>query len=163
MHSGGLGGECGRCHDSVDWKTNVRFDHALTRFPLLGKHAALQCRDCHADKSYATRGVTCASCHRDEHHKGVLGSPADCGTCHNTVDWKAWSFDHDTQTGFALEGRHKDLICSACHSRQGDPAKQGDKCIDCHRRDDIHRGDFGEDCAHCHVTSGFRQITMRKR
>lgn len=163
VHEGGLGKQCGRCHDSTDWKAKVHFDHELTRFPLLGKHAAVECKDCHASKTYAVKGTSCASCHADEYHKGALGKPAACGTCHNTVDWKAWSFDHDKQTDFALDGKHKGLICSACHSRPGDPAKLGSQCVDCHRRDDIHRGNFGEDCARCHVTDSFRQITMEKR
>jgi len=162
-HSGKLGAQCSRCHDSADWKTDVRFDHELTRFPLLGKHASLECKDCHADKSYAASGITCASCHQDDHHKGTLGTPAACGTCHNAMDWKAWRFDHDTQTNFALDGRHKGLVCSACHARAGDPARQGDRCIDCHRRDDVHRGNFGGDCQRCHLTSSFRQIVMPKR
>jgi hypothetical protein len=161
-HQGKLGANCGRCHDSNDWKTNVRFDHELTRFPLLGKHASLECADCHADRTFASKGTTCASCHADDHHKGSLGTPAACGTCHNTVDWKAWTFDHDKQTSFGLEGKHKGLICSACHNRPGDPAKRGDQCIDCHRRDDIHRGGFGDNCARCHSTDDVSIIRMER-
>ena len=160
VHAGKLGDKCGRCHDSSDWKTNVRFDHALTRFPLLGKHAEVACSDCHADKSFAAKGVSCASCHEDKHHQGRLGSPARCSSCHNTVDWKVWTFDHDKRTRFALTGRHKGLICSACHARAGDPAKLGSQCVDCHRRQDVHRGGFGQDCARCHVTTSFREIVM---
>ena len=161
-HAGKLGTACGRCHVSEGWKTNVRFDHGLTRFPLLGKHAAVQCAGCHADRSFTAKGLTCASCHADDHHKGTLGSPAACQNCHNTFDWKSWSFDHDAQTEFALTGRHKGLICSACHSRPGDPARIGNQCVDCHRRNDPHRGQYGDDCAVCHVTDDFRQIIMRQ-
>jgi len=160
VHKQRLGKDCGRCHDSNAWKTEVRFDHALTRLPLLGKHAQIACAGCHADKTFAAKGAACASCHEDKHHLGTLGTPAACGSCHNAADWKVWAFDHDRQTRFRLEGRHKGLICSACHSRPGDPAKQGSACIDCHRRDDRHRGGFGEDCARCHVTTGFREIVM---
>jgi len=157
-HAGKLGNACGRCHVSTDWKTKVRFDHALTRFPLLGKHAGVVCAGCHVDRTFAAKGITCASCHKDEHHQGTLGTPAPCKDCHNVVDWKAWSFDHDRQTHFALTGRHKGLICSACHGRAGDPAKTGSQCVDCHRRNDIHHGGFGDDCERCHVTSSFREI-----
>lgn len=162
-HAGRLGTSCGRCHDSNDWKTRVRFDHALTNFPLLGAHAPLQCASCHADKTFASKGTTCASCHVDDHHKGALGTPSACGQCHNSVSWKAWSFDHDKATQFALTGKHQGLICSACHVRAGDPAKLGSQCIDCHRRNDIHHGGFGEDCARCHVTTSFREILMNTR
>ena len=36
-HEGQQGIACESCHDDRDWKP-TRFDHALTRFPLLGKH-----------------------------------------------------------------------------------------------------------------------------
>lgn len=160
IHRGKLGPACGRCHNSNDWKTGIRFDHDLSRFPLLGKHAQLQCVSCHADKTFASKGVACASCHEDKHHKGTLGSPAECRTCHNSNDWKSWTFDHDRQTSFTLTGKHKGLICSACHVRAGDPAKQDGRCIACHRRNDVHRGGFGEDCERCHVTSSFAEIIM---
>lgn len=162
-HRGKLGANCGNCHDAEDWKAKVRFDHGLTTFPLLGRHAAVECTACHADKTFTSKGAACAGCHEDVHHKGALGEPAQCGSCHNSSDWKAWTFDHDRQTDFALEGRHKGLICSACHSRPGDPAKLGNRCVDCHRRNDVHRGGFGDDCARCHTTSDFRQVRIERR
>ena len=161
-HQGKLGANCGSCHNASDWKADVRFDHALTRFPLLGKHAGLECSACHAEKTFAAKGTACASCHEDQHHKGTLGQPAACASCHNSNDWKVWTFDHDAKTDFPLEGQHKGLICSACHTRPGDPADQGSQCVDCHRRDDIHRGGFGDDCARCHVTTSFRQVKLQR-
>jgi hypothetical protein len=161
-HAGKLGGDCQRCHSADGWAVGVRFDHALTRFPLLGKHAQQQCGACHVDKSFVAKGVTCASCHDDTHHAGALGTPAPCQTCHNSTNWAAWRFDHDRSTRFALTGRHQGLICSACHSRPGDPAKLGSQCVDCHRRNDVHRGGFGEDCARCHVTTSFHEILLTK-
>lgn len=160
VHAGKLGQDCARCHNSTAWSGQVRFDHDLTRFPLLGKHTPLACASCHADKSFAARGTACQDCHIDKHHAGTLGTPAQCRNCHNAMDWRTWSFDHDKATRFVLTGKHQGLICSACHARAGDPAKTGSKCVDCHRRNDPHRGGFGEDCERCHVTSGFRDILM---
>ncbi|MDE2596052.1 MAG: cytochrome C [Sphingomonadales bacterium] len=160
VHAGKLGRDCARCHSSAAWAGQVRFDHDLGRFPLTGKHRALQCAGCHADKTFASKGVACQDCHADKHHAGTLGSPSQCRSCHNATDWRSWSFDHDKATRFALTGKHQGLICSACHTRAGDPARLGTRCIDCHRRDDSHRGGFGEDCERCHVTSGFREILM---
>jgi len=159
-HSGKLGGDCQRCHSSESWKTGIRFDHDLTRFPLLGKHSTLECTSCHAGKDFTAKGLACAACHEDKRHAGTLGTPAPCQKCHVTTAWKAWTFDHDHATSFALTGRHRGLICSACHVRAGDPGKLGTRCVDCHRRDDRHRGGFGDDCAECHVTSGFSEILM---
>ena len=163
VHAGKLGAACSRCHNSSDWKSNVRFDHSLSRFPLLGKHAQIQCVECHADRTFGSKGTTCADCHKDDHHAGTLGTPSRCRDCHTPIDWKAWSFDHDRRTSFPLDGRHHGLICAACHSRPGDPAATGTRCIDCHRRDDRHRGGFGEDCERCHVTSDFRTILLDTR
>lgn len=160
VHKGHLGTNCQDCHGAVSWKAGIRFDHGLTRFPLLGKHAAVDCKACHVDASFAAKGNRCAACHVDDHHKGTLGQPADCAACHNSVDWKVWAFDHDKMTRFALTGSHKGLICSGCHVRPGDPAKVSTQCVSCHRRDDVHRGGFGPDCARCHTTDRFSQITM---
>ena len=160
VHKAELGPSCGRCHDSNDWTTNISFDHALTSFPLLGKHAALECTDCHADQTFAVKGPQCADCHVDEHHEGRLGTPAKCGDCHTASDWKAWSFDHDTQTGFPLTGKHEGLVCASCHTRAGDPAELSSVCADCHRRDDVHRGEFGNDCQRCHVTDDWSKVTL---
>lgn len=159
-HAGNLGENCARCHDAEDWTTNVRFDHELTRFPLLGSHAGRECVDCHEDTSFASAGTACADCHEDDYHLGTLGRPANCQSCHNTLEWTMWSFDHDRQTRFALTGQHRGLVCSACHARAGDPAQQPGECVDCHRRDDRHRGEFGSDCARCHVTDSFADIIL---
>lgn len=160
VHAGRLGQSCGDCHASDDWKRNIAFDHGLTKFPLLGKHAALACAACHADRGFAEKGSGCAACHADTHHAGTLGTPSSCGQCHNSAGWRGWTFDHDRKTRFPLTGAHQGLICSACHKRAGDPAKLGHQCLDCHQRDDVHRGGFGDDCERCHVTSGFRQIRL---
>lgn len=159
-HKGKLGTDCARCHGSDSWKEGVRFDHGLTRFPLLGKHAQQQCVACHVDKTFASKGTACAACHEDKTHLGTLGTPAQCQKCHNSVDWKVWSFDHNKQTDFALTGKHAGLVCKACHTRKGDPAKTASHCVDCHSRDDPHRGGFGEDCERCHTTNNFREIQI---
>ena len=158
VHGGKLGAACADCHSSRDWKVQTSFDHGLTHFPLLGKHAALACAACHADRTFSAKGTACAACHVDTHHHGTLGTPSACGTCHNAANWKVWSFDHDTKTHFALTGRHQGLICSACHARAGNPAKLSTQCVDCHQRDDVHRGGFGDTCERCHVTSDFKQV-----
>ena len=163
VHAGSLGQSCARCHDTTDWAGKVRFDHDLSRFPLLGKHAGLDCTQCHADQSFKAKGITCSSCHADDFHKGAFGTPSNCRDCHNTTDWKAWTFDHDRRTDFALTGKHDGLVCSACHARAGDPGDLGTACSSCHKRDDVHSGRFGEECAACHVTSEWNAIILPKR
>lgn len=162
VHKGKFGTDCASCHNAIGWKEKVSFDHALTRFPLLGEHSALACTACHEDKSFAAKGVTCESCHADDHHAGALGTPSNCARCHTVNGWKVWKFDHDVATRFPLTGQHRGLICSACHAKPGDPAKLESGCIACHRQDDIHKGSFGDNCERCHVTTSFDQITMRR-
>jgi len=57
-HRGQLGSKCADCHTESSWKQTPRFSHAKTKFPLLGKHAAVQCAKCHAS-------MTDANAHKD--------------------------------------------------------------------------------------------------
>jgi hypothetical protein len=159
-HRKRLGDKCDSCHNADSWKERVLFDHDLTRFPLTGKHVAVTCEQCHADKSYAYKGITCQSCHIDEHHAGSLGATPTCAKCHNVNGWKLWSFDHDVETGFILTGKHKGLICTACHKKGTEPKDVSSECGDCHQRDDVHNGEFGSNCARCHTTDNFTEILM---
>lgn len=159
-HNKRLGNRCGDCHNAVAWKDNVLFDHDLTRFPLSGKHAPLTCEQCHGDKSFQSKGITCQSCHIDEHHAGSLGASPTCAKCHTVSGWKLWSFDHDLETGFVLTGKHKGLICSACHIKGTEPKDTSSECGDCHARDDVHDGGFGNNCGRCHTTENFVEILM---
>ena len=159
-HSGRMGTDCGNCHNVDSWKDEVLFDHELTRFPLAGKHAAVTCEQCHADKSFTSKGITCQSCHADDHHAGSLGAAPTCAKCHNVNGWKNWSFDHDVETAFILTGRHKGLICAACHKKGVEPKDTPSECGTCHQRDDIHDGNFGPKCDKCHTTENFKEIFM---
>jgi hypothetical protein len=160
-HKGKFGSDCASCHNVVAWKDRVAFDHALSRFPLVGKHASVACSACHADKTFAAKGITCQACHADDHHAGTLGAAPSCVNCHNSTDWKLWKFDHDTATHFALTGKHKGLICTACHAKPADPATAPSECVACHRQDDVHKGNFGDNCERCHVTSEFSEIKIK--
>lgn len=158
-HAGQLGQSCASCHGEVAWKQQVRFDHDLTRFPLLGRHEQAVCQDCHATPAYHDAANQCVDCHRaDDAHERTLGT--DCGLCHNPNGWRLTTFDHDRQTAFALTGAHHGLDCSGCHR---EPAVDGvvrpsSTCGSCHRRDDVHDGEFGGDCAQCHTTTSFRDV-----
>ncbi len=154
-HEGQEGRNCGRCHNEQSWQDEVRFDHDLTLFPLIGKHRESECQACHANAKFKDASEQCVDCHReDDIHTAALGN--DCGLCHNPVEWIRWEFDHSTQTRFALDGAHSDLACDGCHNR---PLEQQyldyQQCISCHRVDDVHAGEFGNDCGRCHNTSTF--------
>jgi hypothetical protein len=161
-HKESLGTDCGACHGQKTWQDDLRFDHDLTDFPLSGLHATTSCESCHVDKKFAGTKSACIDCHRpDDVHKGNLG--ADCADCHTPNDWRIWTFDHNSQTDFRIDGAHADLRCAACHVRPpGEGRAMSRDCGSCHRRDDKHSGQFGTDCARCHNTrtfSGARRTT----
>jgi hypothetical protein len=160
VHRGQEGDKCGRCHTAVSWKENIRFDHDLTAFPLIGVHAVAACDQCHATRTFKDAETGCVSCHAaDDFHKKSLGT--DCARCHNPNGWKLWTFDHDTQTGFRLEGGHQGLQCSACHRKPaGDRPRLSTACVSCHEKEDVHSGRFGESCDRCHVAESFKKVVM---
>jgi hypothetical protein len=85
VHKGGLGQECGTCHNPVDW-ARWRFDHFETAgFVLDGEHADLTCAECHRNppKQGGKTASRCIDCHRDDDvHNGQFGK--DCARCHST-------------------------------------------------------------------------------
>lgn len=162
VHQGQEGEKCEQCHDEGGWGGNVFFDHDLTKFPLLGTHVITACEECHLTAAYQDADITCRSCHMKDDakiHKERLGG--NCELCHSANAWKLWSFDHDKQTDYRLDGAHKGLDCHACHAK---PVKTkielSDTCISCHERDDIHRGSFGTNCKRCHVTESWKRVKL---
>ncbi|WP_395701883.1 cytochrome C [Aquabacterium sp.] len=148
-HEGSLGRECQACHSERDWKdTGTRFDHARTRFALLGKHRDVRCDACHANQRYQGTATECVACHRkDDRHRPSLGQA--CESCHGERDWKDVSrFDHQ-KTRFALQGRHRDTRCADCH-RSSNYREAASDCVACHRPDDKHANTLGSGCGDCH-------------
>lgn len=157
-HEGTQGDACVDCHSETAWNERVFFDHDLTRFPLLGKHAEAECTTCHETQRFRDAPSDCASCHtEDDRHEGRFAE--DCGRCHTPVDWQHWRFDHDAMTTFPLLGAHATVECESCH-RQSLSAqmKLGNRCSDCHRADDVHNGEFGFDCGRCHSANSFDEV-----
>ncbi len=160
VHHGQEGKVCRRCHTEQGWGHKVVFDHDLTRFPLIGLHATAPCEECHLSSAFKGAPLDCHACHQaDDTHKGRLGP--DCGRCHNPNGWNRWRFDHDTQTDYKLDGKHRGLDCSACHKT---PVKGrirlSRECVSCHQRDDVHAGRFGPACGRCHVTDSFKKVAL---
>ncbi|MEW8497547.1 MAG: cytochrome C, partial [Candidatus Thiodiazotropha taylori] len=100
-------------------------------------------------------------CHeKDDTHEGKMGEL--CGDCHNPNAWMLWTFNHDEQTEFPLDGKHGEVFCHACHRAELTEHKQSaNHCYGCHRGDDIHRGGFGRHCDRCHSTETFENPEIR--
>lgn len=160
-HEGQLGRQCERCHDDRSWKKAAAFDHARTRFALVGRHAAATCKDCHTSARFGDAARECAACHlRDDRHHGAFGT--QCDSCHNARAWPLWAFDHDRRTRYPLTGAHRSVGCEACHRQPAPPGRPsaplGSNCIACHRGDDPHDGGFGARCEQCHVSDSWKKV-----
>jgi len=161
VHAGGMGRDCAACHRETGWRDQVRFDHDLTRFPLVGLHASVGCEQCHADRRYRGTPTKCIACHKaDDNHKGALGD--GCATCHNPNGWAHWQFDHSV-TAFPRDGAHAKLACQQCHVKSTHEVKLSHECVACHATDDVHDGNFGRDCARCHSTRTFKGAAPQRR
>jgi hypothetical protein len=123
------GKSCSGCHQENTWN-QVNFDHSKTRFQLNGAHAEISCRSCHfrkvtggmVNQVFAGLSDLCTNCHTDNHnHQFELQGITDCTRCHDSQNWKATRFNHNT-TAFALEGKHQQIACASCHRK----VKQGD-------------------------------------
>lgn len=155
VHRGKLGGDCAACHSPSGWRTDLRFDHSRTGFPLAGLHVAVPCGQCHLSREYRDAPRGCAGCHAtDDVHKGSFGR--DCARCHSPVGWSIWQFDHAKETRFPLTGAHAAIPCAACHRRPLEQVKLRSDCAGCHSQDDVHTGQFGTNCGRCHTTRTFR-------
>lgn len=162
VHNGQQGIECNRCHNENGWRDQIRFDHDLTKFPLIGLHAVTACGECHQSKAFKDAKMGCDTCHaKDDYHKRTLGS--ECNRCHNPNGWKFWEFDHDTQTRYKLEGGHQGLKCGSCHQMpMGNKVILDTNCLSCHQQDDVHNGKFGDHCDRCHGVGSFKNVTIGK-
>lgn len=155
--------DCTLCHRSqISWEGAV-FNHS--HFPLEGIHKTLKCNDCHKDGTFSGTSPDCYSCHSDDFnttkdpdHKKA-GFPTDCAICHKSmVTWSGAVFSHST---FELEGAHKTLDCSDCHSDGVYQGRSSD-CVSCHlndynnTRDPSHKNaGFPTSCNSCHSASNF--------
>jgi hypothetical protein len=147
-------GDCETCH-SVNGFLPPGFsldDHARTRFPLAGAHAAVPCTACHLTKgvgSKKTREYTwspearCSTCHKDPHLDELSTAKyGGCETCHSVQAWQVVTFSHE-KTRFILTGRHATAKCERCHQVATDAGRSGlrryagtpTKCTDCHTDD----------------------------
>lgn len=155
VHRGKLRETCADCHTDKGWKSTKPFDHSKTEFALTGVHKTTDCKSCHAGERYKGVPTACADCHRERDvHKGARGQK--CEGCHTTEKWTVAKFDHDTQTKFALRGKHGAAPCEACHKQPPREVKLQASCGTCHKKDDVHKGQLGVDCQNCHNESGFK-------
>lgn len=79
--------------------------------------------------------------------------PADCSLCHKSESWdvmvEGFFFDHQQETGYKLEGSHRQAACLRCHNDRGPvEAYTARGCGGCHV--DPHKSALSLDCTTCH-------------
>ena len=139
-HEGAMALDCAACHSQETFEQQHSLGHE-DYLPLIGGHADLSCRQCHAeDGLHALEGKAkpgraasargCTDCHQSPHDEQRLNSLAgweglsletSCSVCHVPEHEQ---FDQPGVTvtdrqhaalGFALDDPHMDLECAACH------------------------------------------------
>jgi Cytochrome c7 and related cytochrome c/Class III cytochrome C family len=157
VHNGANGDQCDQCHQEIGWD-NINFDHDKdTNFKLTGRHAKQRCESCHEVPGFKKQlNTACIDCHRnDDEHNARNGE--QCASCHETSRWNDVHFDHGRDTDFTLQGKHSKLTCESCHRDRAQEGSLGTACIDCHDITDVHKGQQGRQCDHCHNAAGWRK------
>jgi hypothetical protein len=156
VHNGELGSNCLTCHNTDGW-TDAIYDHNLASFKLIGKHASVNCKQCHADFLFKDTPTNCYACHaKDDAHAGQFGTA--CENCHTSKGWLPASFDHNLAS-FKLTGKHAGVSCGSCHVNNTFKSTPTD-CYACHAKDDTHKGQFGTACGSCHSPNGWDQASF---
>jgi hypothetical protein len=93
---------------------------------------------------------------------GNLSIDISCSDCHTSESWvpakEVMDFNHDTQTTFALIGKHALTNCENCHLdlKFTEPTIIGEGCESCHV--DVHQGEFSQQCSDCHNQENFADV-----
>jgi Cytochrome c7 and related cytochrome c len=177
-HHGGFPQGCQSCHSTSGWKkislqtVNERFDHSKTKFPLEGKHASVDCVQCHAGGDFKKPLVfqKCMDCHKPDPHNGQFAKRPDggeCASCHNVKGWKPSTFTvkEHASSAYPLQGGHARLECAQCHIPKGKDTLfkvKFERCTDCHA--DKHAAQFADApyfnaCDRCHNLEGYKPST----
>jgi hypothetical protein len=144
--------------------------------PVIEAHAKYEddCRNCHVPFDRGAQNARCLACHEDteadvRQKTGFHGrlKPQPCRACHTEHKGRGakiapldeLAFDH-RQTDFALRGAHADpaVTCRSCHLPGKKFREAPGRCIDCHRKEDKHKGRFGEKCEACHGERDWKTI-----
>ena len=160
-HQGRMDGQCYECHTAVSWQDVAQLEqHRRTRMPLTGKHAIIECNQCHkrqAERTFSDLPVDCYGCHAADYnspnthpnHNGTdpagngVPFPRTCGMCHRTTGWSPAVTTTPTvvmprvqqalehDASFELStGSHKLFACASCHVDQRRP--RAVRCDGCH-------------------------------
>ena len=171
VHRGQLGALCQQCHNEDTWRPLQSIaEHARTRFPLIGGHAAVDCTSCHPNASdgvFVNASIECEACHAKDVTRSpsvdhiALGLTQGCNRCHTPVSWTPASFVHPAS--FPLTAGHGGVNCNSCHTTPGVFTGLSTDCVSCHlpnfqattNPNHVAAG-FSTNCKSCHNTAGWQ-------
>lgn len=178
-HENKFGQNCKECHTVAGWGQIVgnKFDHALTKYPLAGKHRDLDCQKCHTSGNMTEHlsFAHCTDCHKDQ-HRGQFADRADkgaCESCHSVEGYKPANFTTEAhgKSRYALTGSHLAVACFECHKAVDSGSKSSYirydfsdlSCKGCHA--DRHGGQAEQwmkekGCERCHTTDTWHTATF---
>ena len=165
-HENRLGRDCLSCHDQGSFEALHRDGHDDS-LPLIGGHAQLDCRTCHANETaYSLERIigpgrrpaprACEDCHSSPHDRRFvernaraanLPSDASCVICHEhehetfraeAVELLELMPGRHAAVDFPLDGPHGDVACVDCHTPAADFVAR-------------YPGRRADDCAACHT------------
>lgn len=180
-------GECASCHVVQGFKpaTYGVKEHATSAYPLLLKHASVECAKCHVPKGretlYRLRFAQCLDCHKDEHRGQFAAAPYlnRCEQCHTLKGYRPSTFTlaKHKDTRFQLTGGHIATPCGDCHRPASATKEEAGvlqnatlfrfedrSCTACHQ--DPHKGQFRDrmqqvasaGCEACHNSDSWRDL-----
>ena len=174
-HGESFKANCDDCHKTDGWKVDlskITFDHDGTKFPLIGQHREVGCKDCHTSLAFAKAQAECNSCHKDIHEQTVGN---DCARCHTPNSWVVTNITKlHQQSRFPLIGPHTVADCKECHKNllptspstgtasrlRFDPL--GVECYDCHKENytaanapNHVQNNYSKNCEECHKINSF--------
>lgn len=157
-------GDLTNAHSKYEGISNCTLCHQLGE-----QVSSNKCLECHVEikslvdsnkgfhSSGGVKNKDCFQCH-SEHH----------GRKFEMIRFDTNSFNHNTATGYALEGEHKKVDCRECHNpgnindtklkqRKDTYLGLDQKCLSCHA--DFHEGSLPNNCLQCHSMEGFLPVT----
>jgi hypothetical protein len=160
--------DCTRCHQNINDRSDIAFDHSQVDFDLEGQHTTVTCARCHDLADFSRADETCASCHTDVHQGRLY---PECETCHSPERWDVIdAYGAHSRTAFQLMGAHIKLDCDSCHEREivAERSMLTSDCFECHRQDYEATDapphvDFGypTNCEECHIQLAWRPTILR--
>ena len=147
------------------------FESVVMPGKVIEGHAKLemQCESCHKRFEKSAQSRLCQDCHKDVatdvgskrgyHGRAPEAQGKECRACHTEhkgreakiAPFEQAKFDHG-RTDFPLLGAHggAGVECKSCHEAGKRWREAPGACVECHRKDDTHKGQLGSGCADCH-------------